>query len=177
MSFVHIDIYSSFKFKKFHPSLHMHTWKTTKRNRDYWVQKRRCWNSIGWECRTLCKWSCAEWNVSNPFLHAQLRWQTSILSTSMHFRKMSHRNISDINLPEGRAINGLVDKKIGRGAWTFPMLHCVANTFLLSCECCSFFLTSWLRHFHLHGDQSKQRDLTSYWHTYCICIVSLRERT
>ncbi len=144
------------------------------------MQKRRCWNSLGWECWTLCKWSCAEWNALNPFLNAQLPWQNSILSTSMHCRKMSHGNTSDINLPDRRAIDGLVKKiekinKKNKDCISHAALHC--KHILLSCECCSFFLTSWLRHFHLHGDQSKQRDLTSYWHTYCICILSLRERT
>ncbi len=74
------------------------------------MQKTRCWNSLGWECWTLCKWSCAEGNALNPFLNAQLPWQNSILSTSMHCRKMSHGNTSDINLPDRRAIDGLVKK-------------------------------------------------------------------
>ncbi len=114
-----------------------------------------------------------------PFPNAQLPWQNSILSTSMHCRKMSHGNRSDINLLDRRAIDGLkkiekINKK-NKDCISHAALHC--KHIMLSCECCSFFLTSWLRHFHLHGDQSKQRDLTSYWHTYCICMLSLRERT
>lgn len=106
------------------------------------MQKRRCWNSIAWECWTLCKWSCAEWNALNPFLHAKLPWQTSILSTSMHCRKMSHRNTSDIDLPDRRAIDGLVKKNRKKKKKNKDCISHAAlrrKHILLSCECCSFF--------------------------------------
>lgn len=175
MSFVHIYIFLSYIriFIQAYTCTHKSLLKETMIGER---KKRRCWNSIGWECWTLCKWSCAEWNASNPFLHARLPWQTSILSTLMHCRKTSHRNTWATSTSQtGGPLMDLIRKKSKGQGLHFPC--CIAlQTHSVKLWMLLFFsnLMTWDTFIFTGTNQNRG---TSYWHTYCICTVSLRERT
>lgn len=96
-----------------------------------------CWlNSVKWACQTVGHYANEAAlrylkPHSQPLLHTPLPLQPFILSTAMTSGKRARRKKK---------------YKKKRQRTTFPMLHC--KQILLSCECCSCFLTSWLCHFH-----------------------------